>query len=149
MYISKIICNRWLISQFFVFSLKTKYDLNRHKQKHLGIKNHACDKCDYRGRDRNVLRRHIMSRHVAASMYPCQDCDERFSNMRLLKVCNCKLSKSQDLTNSVQFYECFALFSVINSFILIMCRLQPNFHLNAQNVAFRLVQKAYWLWVLH
>lgn len=108
---------------------------------YLGIKNYACNKCDYRGRDQIDLRRHIMSRHIAASMYPCQDCDERFSNIRLLKVFNFKFKKNHDLTKNIFCGEYFPLFSDMNSFIVTNHRLQPNFHLNAQNVTFRLVKK--------
>lgn len=75
-----------LIEPYFVRSFKTRSALNRHHQNHLGIKQHACDKCDYRATDRTAIRRHIMNRHVDAPMFPCKDCDKRFFSMRTLKV---------------------------------------------------------------
>lgn len=63
-------------------SLATKNGLRIHFRYHLGIKKHACPKCDHRFVTPRELRDHVDKKHAASKKIACtySDCSETFDS---------------------------------------------------------------------
>lgn len=57
-----------------------KANLNRHLQRHLGVKKFQCDECGYKDYSQHLINLHNRIQHMGEKPYACKYCDNRFAN---------------------------------------------------------------------
>lgn len=57
-----------------------KANLNRHLQRHLGVKKFECDECGYKDYSQHLINLHNRIQHMGEKPYACKYCDNRFAN---------------------------------------------------------------------
>lgn len=57
-----------------------KANLNRHLQRHFGVKKFECDECGYKDYSQHLINLHTRIQHMGEKPYACKYCDNRFAN---------------------------------------------------------------------
>lgn len=57
-----------------------KANLNRHLQRHLGVKKFECEQCGYKDYSQHLINLHTRITHMGEKPYACKYCDNRFAN---------------------------------------------------------------------
>lgn len=57
-----------------------KANLNRHLQRHKGVKKFECEQCGYKDYSQHLIKLHTRIKHMGEKPYACKYCDNRFAN---------------------------------------------------------------------